>query len=144
MKQMAAAVFILAILNVTGCATSPKLTPEQKAYLDEAMAMPLDFTVPNAEADQAWERAQRFVERFSAMKLQNISANVIRTYNPNQFSTAFGYYVKKRPLGENVRFTIECFCGTLSATATDASLQNAHILAYYMKTGELDASLVTR
>jgi hypothetical protein len=134
----------ITVLNVIGCATAPKLTSEQRAYLEEAMAMPLEFTVPIAEADQAWKRAQSFVERFSAMTLQNISANVIRTSNPTQFSTAFGYYVRKIPLGQDVRFAIQCFCGTLSASATEASLQNAHILAYYMKTGQLDASLVRK
>jgi hypothetical protein len=112
--------------------------------LEEAMAVPLEFTIPKVEADQAWKRAQSFVERFSSMKVQNISANVIRTSNPTQLSTTFGYYIQKILLGENVRFTIQCFCGTLSASATDASLQNAHILAYYMKTGKLDPSLVTR
>jgi hypothetical protein len=142
--QIAAAFIILVILNLIGCATAPELTREQEAYMEEAMAMPLVFTVPTGEADQAWKRAHSFVERFSSLKLQQISNNAIRTYNPNEFSTAFGYYVKKTLLGENVRFSIQCFCGTLSASATDASFQNAHILAYYMKTGKLDASLVTR
>jgi hypothetical protein len=78
------------------------------------------------------------------MKLQKISPNVIRSSGATPLATAFGYYVRKIDLGEDVRFNIECFCNTLAASATDASIQNAHILAYYMKTGKLDPLLVTK
>jgi hypothetical protein len=110
------------------------LTAEERSYLERAEACPLEFTIPADEADAAWGRAQSFIGRFSSMKLQTVTDFVIQTYNPREGNVDFGYYVTKTPLGDQVRITVECIKGNLFSGA-DAK-RNAHILAYYIKTGE--------
>jgi hypothetical protein len=128
---------ILAGGILTGCATTSmlKLTPEEQTYLEKAKAFPLEFTIPKSEADEAWGRAQSFIGRFSSMKLQTVTDFVIQTYNPGSGDVDFGYYVTKTPMGDKVQITVQCNTGNMFAGA-DANT-NAHILAYYIKTGEL-------
>ena len=111
------------------------LTPEEQAFLDKANAFPLEFTVSNEDAEMAWGRAQSFIGRFSSMKLQTATDYVIQTYNPSSSGVSYGYYVTKTPLGGSTQFNVTCNTGNLFAMADAQS--NAHILAYYMNTGEL-------
>ena len=142
MRNIAAIVVVLLVVCAMGCAATSDLTPDQQQYLQSAMATPLDFTMPKVEADEAWKRALDFIQRFSSLRLQQMSEHVIRTYDPTSFSIPFGYYVRRVPLGNADRFTVECMCSTMSLN--DETLQNAHILAYYMKTGKLDPMLVNQ
>ncbi len=142
MKYIAAITLAIGLSSLFGCTTIPKLTATQEAYLEAAMATPLTFTLPKSQVDEAWDRAQTFIERFSSMKLQILTAHVIRTYNPTGAFTTFGYYLRKIPMGDTTQFTVQCICNSMSPT--DQSLENAHILAYYMKTGNLDSTLVSR
>lgn len=136
---------ILIFIIFISCATTSmlKLTPEEQTYLEKARAFPLEFTILKSEADEAWGRAQSWVGKFSSMKLQIATDFVIQTYNPGFTDVDFGYYVTKTPMGDNVQITVKCitgnwFCGTDAKT-------NAHILAYYIKTGELsNPRLITR
>ena len=141
MNRIAAVAFIT-VLSFLGCATTTELTATQEAYLAEAMATPLSFTLPTDQAEKAWSRGRSFVERFGAMRLQNLTPHVIRTYDPAGPMASFGYYLRKIPKGDRTEFTVECICQNMSVS--DASLQNAHLLAYYMKTGNLDPALVNR
>ena len=132
-----AIVVILVLALLAGCATTSmlKLTPEERTYLEKAKAFPLEFTIPKSEADEAWGRAQSFIGRFSSMKLQTVTDFVIQTYNPRSTDVDFGYYVTKTPMGDKVQITVQCNTGNVFAEE-DAN-NNAHILAYYIKTGEL-------
>ena len=123
------------VCAVGGCAANSNLQPEQKLLLDRALAFPTDFTVDRKDAGDAWGRAQSFVGRFSSMKLQTASDFVIQTYNPGDGDVAYGYNVTKTPAGDDVQFDVRCGSGNMFAVG-EAS-KNAHILAYYMKTGEL-------
>ena len=140
-----AMVVILVLGLLSGCAAwkLPPITPEEQARLDEfareeqtylakAMPFPLEFTIPKGEADEAWGRAQSFIGRYSSMKLQIATDFIIQTYNPGSLS-GFGYYVTKTPMGDNVQITVQGLTDIYLASAN----QNAHILAYYIKTGEL-------
>lgn len=137
-------VVILVLGLLSGCATTSmlKLTPEEQTYLEKAKAFPLEFTIPKSEADEAWGRAQSFIGRFSSMKLQTATDFVIQTYNPASPAVDFGYYVTKTPMGDKVQITVQCNTGNMFAGA-DANT-NAHILAYYIKTGELVPRLISR
>ncbi|MHA1305140.1 MAG: hypothetical protein ACTSPI_15690 [Candidatus Heimdallarchaeaceae archaeon] len=130
-------VSVLMIGLLSSCATTSmlKLTPEEKTYLEKAKAFPLEFTIPKSEVEEAWGRAQSFIGRFSSMKLQTVTDFVIQTYNPRSGDVDFGYYVTKTPMSDNVLITVQCIAGNMF-TGADANT-NAHILAYYIKTGEL-------
>jgi len=140
--EVTVAILVLALL--TGCATTSmlKLTPEEQMYLEKAKAFPLEFTIPKSQADEAWGRAQSFIGRFSSMKLQTVTDFVIQTYNPISPNVDFGYYVTKTPMGDKVQITVQCNVGNIFSGA-DANT-NAHILAYYIKTGELVPRLIAK
>jgi len=105
------------------------------------MAFPLRFAIPNNEAEIAWGRAQSFVGRFSSMKLQVATDYVIQTYNPES-AWEFGYAATRTPGIGHALCDVDCQTGgTLGA---DEAEQNAHIFAYYVKTGLIppDISLI--
>jgi len=148
-----AMVVILVLGLLSGCAAwkLPPITPEEQARLDEfareeqtylakAMPFPLEFTIPKGEADEAWGRAQSFIGRYSSMKLQIATDFILQTYNPSGID--FGYYVTKTPMGDNVQITVRGLTDSWFAVA--AANKNAHILAYYIKTGELIPRLIAQ
>ena len=128
---------VVVIFMIGNCTTNMllNLTPEEQAFLNKANAFPLEFIVSNEDAEMAWGRAQSFIGRFSSMRLQTITDYVIQTYNPSSSGVAYAYYVTKTPLGDSTQFNVTCNTGNLFAMADAQS--NAHILAYFMNTGEL-------
>nr|MBN2277426.1 hypothetical protein [candidate division Zixibacteria bacterium] len=107
----------------------------RKNCLEMAKRCPLEFSMPIEESENAWGRAQSFIGRFSSIKLQTATDYVIQTYNPISGDTDFGYYVIKTPYNGEVQFSVECVSGNIFGES-DAKT-NAHLLAYYMKTGIL-------
>lgn len=142
MKRFFLLLVAMSLTGMAGCATNRQLTAAQEDYLQTAMATPLTFTLPRDQAEEAWARAQSFVTRFSTMKLQSLTPHVIRTYDPTEATAGFGYYLRRIPRGDRTKITVECMCNNLMPS--DQSVENAHILAYYMRTGKLDATLVNR
>jgi hypothetical protein len=137
--------FILIISLLTGCSTTSmlSLSPDEQSYLNEAQACPLEFYVPKTDAEDAWGRAQSFIGQYSSMKLQTVTDYVIETYNPRMSDVAYGYSVTKTPMNDLVRISVRCFCGNF--LEGDNTSTNAHILAYYIKTGnEFSPRLVSR
>lgn len=130
-----AVIIILALFVLSGCTSisMKNLTPEERSYFEKVEAFPLEFIIPKIEADDAWGRAQSFIGRFSSMKLQTVTDFVIQTYNPSDIK--FGYYVTKTPMDDDIQITVQCI--TEGWFSGDDARRNAHILAYYMKTGEL-------
>lgn len=139
MKAIASLLWIACIAWI-GCASSGRgLSLEEQTYLDKVWAFPLTFTVSKAEAEEAWGRAQSFLARFSGMQLQVLTDFVIETYDPLTVGYGFGYSIVKTPMSEEVQISVQCRPGvplTRLWGSSDAE-RNAHILAYYMKTGEL-------
>lgn len=117
---------------IAGCAS---LTPEQQAKLADVDKFPLEFRASKPESVDAWGRAQSFIGRFSSMQIQIATDYAIQTYVPPDTRLMYGYNVTKTPAGEDVSFEVQCFCGNILGTGH--AVRNAHILAYYMKTGEL-------
>jgi hypothetical protein len=122
---------------MASCATTQmvELTQEEKAYLEKARKQPLEFTVSEEKSDKIWGRAQSFIAKHSSFKLQNTTDYVIQTYYPTSGDAQFGYKVIKTEMNNGVEITVDCFTGNVFMQK-DADT-NAHILAYYLKTGEL-------
>jgi|GEM_PF-1024724 len=120
------------------------LDPEDQAYIDKVQSFPyfnkydttLSFRLPREEAEDAWGRTQVFIEKWSDMKVARITDYVIETYMPPKTGEGrFGYKAIRTPMGNEVRFDITCESGYRFASG--GANMNAHILAYYAKTGEL-------
>lgn len=135
-------VFYLSFVCI-GCA-SVRLTPEDNAFCDKAATCPLELIIPKNKAEEAWSRAQTWIARYSSMKIQTVTDFIIQTYNPPDKLLPFmyGYSITKTLIGNNVQISIECFCN--NRFATKQMSHNAHLLAYYIKTGENRAHLIKR
>ena len=129
---------IILLITMNGCIheiKAPQSTEEQ-SYLTKVTSFPLRFTIPKSELPDAWGRAQSFIAQYSDMKIQIATNNVIQTYNPSDSSINYGYSVTNAPMGDNVIITVKCL-NTYIGNVKRAEL-NAHALAYFMKTGELN------
>jgi len=133
-------ILILACLLAVSCAKPPTLTPEQQASTDKAMQHPLTFAVPYAEAANAWGRANAWLAQYASMKLQVVTDYALQTYPPHEIMQ-YGYHVTRAPIDGGFSFTIECrpFSGNLFWNGDDEANHNAHILALYTATGELNS-----
>lgn len=133
---------------LTGCAafaipkylTNP--TPEESLYMEKVRDQPLEFEISESDVKTAWGRAQSFIGQYSSMKIQIATDYVIQTYNPtfDGLNRSFGYYVTKTPMGDNAKISIRCLGeppNTFDGKPFPTVELNAHILAHYIKTGEL-------
>lgn len=132
---------VLALSFLFGCA-GRTFTPEQKAYGRRAIAQPTTFTLPAQQAETAWARAHQFISHYSSMKIQMATEHTIQTYNPVGDWPKYGYTVSKVPVSSNVQFSVQCFCS--NPFSNDNAQLNAHLLAHYMVSGELNTSMVAR
>jgi hypothetical protein len=127
-----------------------RLSSDEQAYIDKVKMFPLEISVPNAQATDAWHRAESFISRFTLMKHQTVGTSIIPSYflngqpgrenlmqtpSSSELGVSFGYHVTMKPLSEVVQFNVQCIT-EIGSKQADASA-NAHILAYYMKTGDL-------
>jgi hypothetical protein len=126
------------------------LDPEDQAYLDNVQSFPyinkydttLAFRIPKEEAEDAWGRIQVFIEKWSDMKVSRITNYVIETYMPPKTGEGrYGYKAIRTPMGNEVRFDVTCESGYRYASG--GANTNAHILAYYSKTGDLRAKFIS-
>lgn len=136
MKNFYWAIIILALgpLNRAVCSPLFNFPSEQQAYLERAKSFPFEFIIPKSEADDAWGRAQSFIGRFSSTKLLTVTDFVIQTFDPMDCSDEYGYSVIKTPMGDHVLIAVGCMVG--NTILWPKANKNAHILAYYIKTGE--------
>jgi hypothetical protein len=109
------------------------LYPLEKAYLDEAMAQPLHFDVPASESTAAWGRAQDYIAKFSALKIQTATTDLIDTYNPTG-PGEFGYKVNRIEGHLSTHFSVDCF--TTDSHGAGVANRSAHLLAYYIRVGD--------
>lgn len=123
--------------------------PDQAAFLERAMAQPLSFEIPKAEAADAWSRAQAFVAQHSSMKVQTVSDAIVQTYTPtltmgdmgmNSISIVYGYNITKTGARDRVRISVEPMaspCQYKKDLVAQTAARNAHLAAHFIKTGEL-------
>jgi hypothetical protein len=142
-----AAASILA-LAASSCASSAvfQLSSDERAYLRMAMDTPLTFLVPRGQSIQTWDRAHEFLDRYSTMKLRSVTDSVLVTYDPPAVqsdpspvavgsSIRYGYSVSRSSDPDGIRIAVKC---TPSSTLGEKDAdQNAHIAAYYIKTGQI-------
>lgn len=139
----AAAAFILT-LGAISCASSFQLSADEQSALREAMDTPLTFIVPRDRSLESWDRAQDYINRYSTMKLRSVTDSVLVTYETPVYqqdpapvqsgsSIRFGYSISRASDPAGIRITVQCTpSSTLGQKDAD---QNAHIAAYYIKTG---------
>ncbi|MGM0530438.1 MAG: hypothetical protein ACQER7_03730 [Bacteroidota bacterium] len=131
--------FLAIVLIMSSCVTTANLTSEEQAYLNKAQNHPLTFEIDSSNIDKAWGRAQSFIGKYSSMKLQNVTDYVIQTYYPQMNDANFGYKVTKTEL-ENGSFELSVNCITGNMFTMKSAEKNAHVLAYYIKTGKRPSS----
>jgi hypothetical protein len=130
-----------------GCATTIRqvdLSPEDLQYLQNVTTFVTRFTVSKDDSGDAWGRAQSFIAQASDMKMQVVTDYVIETFYPNRDAVGpiphYGYKVVKTPMGNDYIITVECSYS--NSFTGDIATQNARILAYYIKTGQLNSKYI--
>ena len=137
MKSITALIVVLLFVS---CAPRVQMTPEQQAYTEKAMAFPTEFTITADQKPGVWQRAQSFLSQYASMKIQVLNDMSIQTYNPHDIGQ-YGYTVNLVPTNQGYIVRVDCFPyrGNMFWNGDDEAEQNAHVLAYYMASGELDA-----
>jgi hypothetical protein len=119
-----------------------KLSSDDQNYIKTAYDSPLEFSVPKSESDASWARAAEWIKKYSHEKIQNSNEFMIQTYNPGSNEYSFGYYVTRNAEGDSAKIAVQCIVGNLYAKKDQ--LNNAHLLAYYIKTGKIVPKLVVK
>ncbi len=146
-QLLVASVFCSAVMiSLVGCATAPQArSPEEAAYLSDLTKEPVEFDMPKDEADDAMGRAQVFIAKYSSMKIQTATPNVVETFNVPEGNILapqfYGYRVTRANIGDKAHFVVQCFNGlegALIKSAHAAPERNARIMARYIKTGNVE------
>lgn len=130
---------------------SKEPTPLQ-IYVTKAKQTPLTFKVPKEKEEEVWGRIQSFIAKYSSMKIQIATDYIVETYNPLKIEVGdpkwpganFGYEAVKTPMGNEVEFEVKCSTGDPSKYYERIANHNAHVLAYYALTGEIEEEAVWR
>jgi len=117
-------------------------------YIEKAERTPLTFRVPKEKEEEVWGRIQSFIAKYSSMKIQMATDYVIETHNPTKtnasFNPKYGFKAIKTLIGDMVEFKVECVAGETDLEKAGYKYNqmkadhNAHILAYYALTGEME------
>lgn len=133
-------------LVVTACATKPPVKPlnaEEAAYLSAVERDGTSVIVSDADRAAAWGRAQVFIVEHAGMKLQLVTDYVLETYNPRG-GALFWYRVTRTSLGDgNSRIDVTCVFGDPLAGMEERAIQNAKVLAHFIKSGEINPRFVS-
>jgi hypothetical protein len=125
--------FALSTFVIVGCAAT--LTPAQQSYMSKVNAASTTFRIPKNQSDNAWQRAQVFVSKYSSLTIQSTTNNVLETKSPVGKLYAFGYNVNRLDIGDSTEFSVSCSTG--NNFATGKANDNAHICADYIASGQL-------
>ena len=110
--------------------SSLELTNEEKTYIEKVKQFPIEFNVSKADINDAWARAQSFLGKYCTQKIKTISDYIIQT--DDKHNDGFYYNIVKTINNDDYILSIQCTGGK----GDDRDL-NEHIMAYYVKTGEL-------
>jgi hypothetical protein len=118
-----------------------QLTSEEKEYLKRAKASPITFLMSKSEAEDAWKRIQSFTSQYSNIKLQTENGDLLVRLNTPTKDHYYGCAVIRTPIQEKIQISIAyLYCPSLYRSNAEIY---AHILAHYIKTGELYPELLT-
>lgn len=135
-KNLFYQIFIIIVLVLLGCSTQSLmyLSPSESSYMERANACPLIFIIDKTEEEAAWGRAQSWLVKHSSMKIQTVTNFIIQTYTPAGRGVDYGYNIIKTLMKDEVQ--IEVQCGSQNPFAVKDAKNNAHLLAYFIKTGD--------
>ncbi len=133
-------------LAAISCASSLQLSADEQSSLQLAMDTPLTFVVPRDQSLVSWDRAQEYINRYSSMKLRSVTDSVLVTYDSPTYQQVpapvesgsgirFGYSISRSNDREGIRISVQC--SSSSKLGEKDADQNAHIAAYYIKTGRV-------
>ena len=138
------------------CSSPPKAkTPEQQKYLSRAEANPLQFSVPLSELDAAIDRAVDWLAEYHQFQFTKADRKVfkeqIRATEAGLLMSPLRYRVGDLGShGYSVSFVVSG--GSVNVAVMhkheggfglgDAVARNAHLLALYIKTGELMPEMI--
>lgn len=145
-SKVAALFAFTALLGISGCVTGPMASsPAEETYLSDLAKEPFEFDLPKDQGEDAMGRAQVFIAKYSSMKLQTATPNVVDTYNVSEgtilTTQQYGYRVTRANIGGNSHFVVECFNGLEGAmfdSAHELPARNARMLIRYMKNGSIE------
>jgi hypothetical protein len=126
-----------------GTAAQRDAAIQEQKYAVAIMAHPLEFTVPLSDDQEVWGRAQYFLNKYGDMKVQVATDFMVETYNPISGGDC-GYSVNRLPSKTGVTFTVNANykAASMLEDALSRATQNAHVLAYFMKTGEVRPNFI--
>jgi hypothetical protein len=139
-------VILVLILALVGCGqtiNSIKMTPEQQAYVVQAMQQPIPISVTKDKSDETWGRILSFISQYASMKIRVATDYIIETFAPIGGPTPFYAYEAIRAVkGDTVEFNLRCY-NDYGAREEECN-RNVHLLAHYAVTGELIPNLIIR
>ena len=129
-------------VGTRGLFHTPK-TPDERAWLDAVLKEPLEFEIKAEDEKPAWSRAQSFLALYSGVQTKIATDSIIETEIPRG-SVDVGYKIIKvqKPDGNfiiRVQWTAlegDMLRLSLWGGGSDADV-NLHILAHYIRTGDL-------
>ncbi len=127
------------VLLVVSAGCSSTLTSDEQAYLDRAMEHPTIFTMLKTDRFTAWKRAAAWINTYSVEPLDEVKDDVLRTKpagSGTDFETSYGYEVTRKPVGDD-RIEVAVSCSVSNMFYGEQAKTNAHLLAYYIGTGDL-------
>ena len=121
----------LTLVSLSACAT---ISPELRAKLDAISNEP----TPKCTGElctEMWSRAQIWVSKNAAMKLQIATDSVLQTFNPGT-NPVYQMTVTKEALGSgNYRIEMDLRCGNIFGCGTNPQ-DVANMFYHYVNTGE--------
>ena len=130
-----AALLCSLLLALSAC--GPSLSPEHAKYLKTAKDHPTQFIMLKSEEREAWGRAVLWIRSYSSMNLVTVNDSLIATDPPGKgrdWELSYGYTVEKKSKGDRVEISV--LCGANNTFNAGDAQENAHLLAYYIATGE--------
>ena len=123
-----------------------QLSEDEQASLRLAMETPLTFVVPRDRSLESWDRAQEFINRYNSMKLRSVTDSLLVTYDEPTYqrvpvpvdagsSIRYGYSIGRARDPDGIRISVQCTPS--SKLGEKGADQNAHIAAYYIRTGQV-------
>jgi len=141
----------LVLAGLVGCLVSCAstavldLTGKEDTSMTLAMATPLSFSVPRDRAMETWDRAQTFLDRYSTMALRTSTDSSMQSYDPPRpyqppgtvitEPIRFGYGFSRTAVADSIRISVRCTTNR-DIAESDAD-KNAHIAAYFVRTGTI-------
>ncbi len=124
--------------SVSGGGYMNVMLPEDDGYgvLTRAInQQPLTFSVPIEDAPTSWGRATDWLVRYSYLKIQSTSENLIQTYSPTVSTCdgCVGTSVSRIPRRDSITFSVQCWSNTEGGGIIAEEF--AHRMAYFMATG---------